>query len=176
MADVERTAVRVADGLRVVLSKVGSVALAAARVAVVIGIATFATGWWVFDGSRPTWIVVGGILCFAPCVAAMIAWFRVRQTMRVAPRLVGDVRSLMNESQDAARMLIEYDADQRLMYASRSFSPLRVSVAERRKEMPALWAGVRAATTLPGLAAIAVLGTLAVGALGTILLIGGLID
>ncbi|HSB87512.1 MAG TPA: hypothetical protein VLD86_14470 [Ilumatobacteraceae bacterium] len=176
MADLERTAVRVADGLRVVLAKVGSVALTAARVAVVIGIATFATGWWVFDGSRLTWTVVGGVLCFAPCVAAVIAWYRVRRTMRAAPRLVGDVRSLMNESPEAANMLIEYDADQRLMYASRKFTPLRTSIRERRKDLPALWAGVRAATTLPGLAALAVLGTLAVGALGTILLIGGLID
>lgn len=176
MADLERTAVRVSDGLRSLLARVGSIALAVARFAVVIGIATFATGWWIFDGNRLEWIVLGGVLCFAPCAAALIAWFRVRRTMRVAPALVGDVRSLMNESQDAAQILIDYDSDDRVMIASRSFTPLRVSLRDRRKQMPALWAGVHAATTLPGLAAIAVLGTLVVGALGTVLLIGGLID
>ena len=176
MADLERTAVRVSDGLRSLLAKVGSIALAVARFAVVIGIATFLTGWWVFNGSRPTWIVLGGLLCLAPCAAALVAWYRVRRTMRVAPRLVGDLRTLMDESQEAVTMLVGYDSDERLLYAPRTFTPLRISLADRRQEMPALWAGVRAATTLPGLAAIAVLGTLAVGALGTILLIGGLID
>jgi hypothetical protein len=41
--------------------------------------------------------------------------------------------------------------------------------------LPALYAGIRAIANVPGLAAIALLGTLAVGVLGTILLIGGLI-
>jgi hypothetical protein len=53
---------------------------------------------------------------------------------------------------------------------------LNLDLKHRRKELPALYAGVRAISSVPGLAAIALLGTLAVGALGTILLIGGLID
>lgn len=39
---------------------------------------------------------------------------------------------------------------------------------------PALFAGVRAITSVPGLLAIALLGTLAIGAFGTILLLVGI--
>ena len=49
-------------------------------------------------------------------------------------------------------------------------------MVDRRKELPALFIGVRAITRVPGLAAVAVLGSLGVGALGTILLIGSVID
>jgi hypothetical protein len=176
MSDLERAASRTADGLRVLLSRIGGFALSAAKVAFVIGVATFATGWWVFDGSRPAWLVIGGIICVAPFVAALVAWYRVQRTMRFAPSLLGDVRTFMNESRDAADTVLIYDSDERLIATSRNYAPLRARVEQRRKDLPALWAGLRAVTTLPALAAIAILGTLAVGALGTILLIGGLID
>ena len=141
-----------------------------------MGTATFATGLWIFDGSRPTWIVIGGVLCFAPALAAVVAWFYVRITVRVAPALVGDVRTLLDESHGAADVLINYDTGERLTATARTFGTLRPTLRDRRKQMPALYKGVRAITSVPGLAAIALLGTLAVGALGTILLIGGLID
>lgn len=176
MSELDGVAVRVSDGLRRLLVRIGGVALSVARVAFVIGAATFATGWWVFDGSRPAWTVIGGLLCAAPCAAALVAWFRVRRTVRVAPALVGDVRTLMAESREAATVLIDYDSGEQLIATAKTFEPVRLSLEKRRQQMPALWAGVRAITTLPRLAAIAVLGTLAVGALGTILLIGGLID
>ena len=82
----------------------------------------------------------------------------------------------MDQSQDAAKVLVTYDAEDRLIATAKTFEPVRSSLEERRQQLPALWSGVRAITTLPGLAAIAILGTLAVGALGTVLLIGGLID
>lgn len=176
MADLERAASRTAEGLRLLLSRIGGFALAASRVAFVIGLATFLTGWWVFDGSRSTWLIIGGAICAAPFVAALVAWYRVHRTMRVAPALLGEVRSFMNESRDAAETVLVYDADQRLIASSRTYEPLRARVENRRKDLPALWAGLRAVTTLPMLAAVAILGTLAVGALGMILLIGGLID
>lgn len=176
MSDLERAATRTADGLRLLLSRIGGFALTVAKAAFVIGLATFATGWWVFDGSRSTWLVIGGAICAAPFVAALVAWYRVRRTMRVAPSLLGDVRSFMNQSREAADTVLIYDADERLIATSRNYAPLRARVEERRKDLPALWAGLRAVTTLPMLAAIAILGTLGVGALGTILLIGGLID
>ena len=73
-------------------------------------------------------------------------------------------------------MLINYDTGERLANTAKTFGNLQIDLKERRKELPALYAGVRAICSVPGLAAIALLGTLAVGALGTILLIGGLID
>ncbi len=46
----------------------------------------------------------------------------------------------------------------------------------RSAELPALWAGVRAITSVPALAAISVLGMLGVGLMGTILLISLLLN
>ena len=176
MADLDRQAVRISDGLRVVLDRVGTLAFGMAVMAAAIGAATFATGWWIFDGSRPSWVLIGGALCFAPALAAFTAWLRVRRTVKVAPSLVGDVRTLLDDSHGAADVLINYDTGERLVSTARTFGSLRSNLQDRRKQLPALYAGVRAITTVPGLAAIALLGTLGVGALGTILLIGGLID
>jgi hypothetical protein len=176
MADLDRVAIRISDGLRSILRRVGTLALGMAVIAALVGTATFATGLWIFDGSRTAWIVIGGAISFAPALAALSAWFMVRRTVKVAPKLVGDVRTLLDEKHGAADVLINYDTGERLTTTARTFQTLRPTLQQRRKQLPALYAGVRAITSVPGLAAIALLGTLAVGALGTILLIGGLID
>jgi hypothetical protein len=176
MADLDSVAVRVSDGLRNTLSRVSTLALGVAGVAAIIGVATFATGLWIFDGSRGLWIVVGGAICFAPTAAVLLAWFLVRRTVKVAPTLLGNVRTFIDESRNAANALINYDTGERLAISAKSFGPLRTTLRDRRKDLPALYAAVRAIASVPGLAALALVGTLAVGALGTILLIGGLID
>jgi hypothetical protein len=176
MADLDRVAVRVSDGLRSTLSRVSKLAFGVASLTAIIGLATFATGLWIFDGSRTEWIVIGGAICFAPTVAVLLAWFYVRATLKVAPALLGNVRTVMDESKSVANVLINYDTGERLATTAKSFTGLGQNLRERRKELPALYASIRAITSVPGLVAIALLGTLAVGALGTILLIGGLID
>ncbi|MEP7115762.1 MAG: hypothetical protein ABI862_21030 [Ilumatobacteraceae bacterium] len=175
MADLDRMAIRVSDGLRKTLSRISTLALGVAAITATIGIATFATGLWIFDGSRPAWVVIGGALCLAPTVAVLLAWFLVRSTVKFAPALIGNVRTMLDDSHGAADVLINYDTGERLTGTAKSFSTLRLDLRERRKELPALYASIRAITSVPGLVAIALLGTLAVGALGTILLIGGLI-
>ncbi|MBK5332548.1 MAG: hypothetical protein JJD93_11285 [Ilumatobacteraceae bacterium] len=175
MADLDRVAVRVSDGLRKTLSRISSLALGIAAIAAVIGVATFFTGLWIFTGSRPAWIVIGGAVCLAPPAAALLAWFYVRVTLRVAPALLSNVRTLLEGSQKAANVLINYDTGERLASTAKSFGDLQLDLKERRKEFPALYLGIRAICSVPGLAAIAFLGTLAVGALGTILLIAGLL-
>ena len=101
----------------------------------------------------------------------------VRATASAAPRLVDDIRSFLRGGPSSASgVLIDHDSGVALGMQARSFSSLKSDLRRRRTELPALWLGVRAITGVPGLAAIAVVGTLAVGALGTILLIGGLID
>jgi hypothetical protein len=176
MTDLDRRATQVADGLRATLDRLSSLILVVAALAATIGVATFATGWWVFDRSHATWTVIGGAICLVPVVAALRGWWYVRATARVAPRLVDDVRGFLGESRQAAGVLIDHDSGQALAVSARSFGSLRAELNERRRDFPALYAGVRAITGVPGLAAIAVLGMLAAGALGTILLIGGLID
>ena len=158
------------------MSRVSRLAVGIVAITAVIGTATFFTGLWVFDGSRPVWIVVVGAVCYAPTLAVLLAWFLVRTTVKVAPALLGDVRSFMGESRSAANVLIDYDSGERLATSAKAFGPLRTTLRERRKDLPALYAAIRAIASVPGLAAIALLGTLAVGALGTILLIGGLIN
>lgn len=174
MADLDRVAVRVSDGLRKTLSRISTLALGITVVTAVIGAATFVTGLWVFDRSRPTWIVLGGAVCVAPTAAALLAWFYVRTTLKVAPALLGDVRTALADSRTPANVLIDYDSGEPLATNARSFGALQLHLKEHRKDLPALYLGIRAICSVPGLVAIAVLGTLGVGALGTILLIGGL--
>ena len=175
MADLDLVAIRVSDGLRKTLSRISSLALGMAVVAAVIGVATFITGVWVFTGNRATWIVIGGAVCLAPVAAALVAWSFVRVTLKVAPVLVSNVRTLLDSSHNAANVLINYDDGARLASTAKSFGVLQSDLKGRRKDLPALYLGIRAIVSVPGLAAIALLGTLAVGALGIILLIAGLI-
>ena len=175
MADLDRVAVRVTDGLRNTLTRVSSLALRLAAVTVIIGIATFATGLWVFDGSTG-WLVVGGVLSFTPAAAALLAWFYLHSTIKIAHALLGDVRTVLAESGTAKNVLIDYDTGEHLVSTARTLDPLQLDLRRRRKELPALYAGVRAICSVPALAAIAFLGVLGVGTLGTILLISGLLD
>ncbi|MDP2293259.1 MAG: hypothetical protein Q8M22_18910 [Actinomycetota bacterium] len=166
---------RVTDGIQSTLNRLASLVGGLAVMAFVIGVATFLTGMWVFDGSTG-WIVIGGALCLVPVIAALWARFLLRLSARTAGGLVDNVRDFIGTSGNAARVLIDHDTGQAIITSSRNFSALRHDLNERRHDLPALYAGVRAIISVPGLAAITVLGMLGVGALGTILLIGGLID
>lgn len=168
---------RISDALEYTLRRVASLTGSVALAAAVIGAATFATGWWMFDGSgRTAWVVIGGALCLVPVVAALIARFMVRRTARSAAQLVSNIRRFLDTSSGSAKVLVDYDTGQPITVSSRTFHGLSTELDQRRTELPALWAGVRAIVSAPGLAAVAVLGMVVVGALGTILLIGGLID
>lgn len=174
MTDIERLATTASDGMRTTLGRLGSLAASVIGVAFLVGLATFATGLWVFDSSAG-WIIVGGIICAVPVIAAARAWFMVRNTLRSAPKLLSELRSFLPTSNSAAGALIDHDSGVALGMQARSFRQLRIELNERRRELPALFAGVRAITTVPGLAAIAFIGIVLVGGLGTILLIAGLI-
>jgi hypothetical protein len=175
MADLERVAVRVSDGLRLTLSKINTLAIGIAAITALVGIATFLTGLWVFEGSAG-WIVIGGAICFAPTVAALLAWHHVQSTFKLAPQLVGNVSKVLQERSGPANTLVNYDTGERLKTTAKSFSRLNLDLKDRRTELPALYMGVRAICSVPGLVAIALLGTLGVGFLGTVLLITGLVD
>jgi hypothetical protein len=166
---------RIGEGLQVTLRRLASLVGGLVLIALLISMATFATGWWVFDGST-TWIVIGGGLCLVPVVAATLAWLWVHGAARYAPRLVDDIGTFLQTPSPAANVLIDYDSGQPIATSARSFSGLSADLSARKSDLPALWIGIRTITKVPALAAIAVLGMLLVGALGTILLIGGLID
>ena len=166
---------RVSDGLQLTLNRLSSLATGVAVVAAVIGAATFATGWWLFPDSRTAWIIIGGMICLIPVGAALFARLLLRITAKYAPLLIDNVRTFLGGASPASRVLIDYDSGHPVITSSKTFTGVRTELALRSRELPALWAGVRAITSVPGLAAIAVLGMLAVGLLGTILLISGLL-
>ncbi len=176
MADIDRLASRTADSIGFTLRRLASLILVVVVITAVVGAATFATGWWVFDAST-TWLVLGGALCLVPFLASVAGWALIRLTASSAPRLVDDVRTyLRSGSNGASGVLIDHDSGVALAMQARSFQSLKTDLRVRKRDLPALWVGVRAITSVPGLAAIAVLGTVVVGGLGTILLIGGVID
>jgi hypothetical protein len=176
MADIDRLASRTADGIGFTLGRLASLILVVVVITAVVGVATFATGWWVFDGST-AWAVVGGLLCAVPFLASVTGWVLVRMTASSAPRLVDDVRTyLRGGSNGASGVLIDHDSGVALGMQARSLRAVKTDIQVRKRDLPALWVGVRAITSVPGLAAIAVLGTVLVGGLGTVLLIGGIID
>lgn len=166
---------RVSDALQLTLKRLSSLASGVAVVAAVVGATTFGAGWWVFADSRTAWIVVGGIICLIPVGAALIARVLLRMTAKYAPQLINNVRTFLGGSSPASRVLLDYDSGRPVITSSRTFSHLRDELEVRHLELPALWAGVRAITRVPGLTAIAVLGIFGVGLLGTILLINGLV-
>jgi hypothetical protein len=177
MAQVDRMATQVSDNLATSVGRVGKLALGVSLFAGVVGAATWFTGMLIFDNTfRVAWLTLGFVMCAAPCVAALIGWWFVRRAAKSAPALVADVKSLLGESGAQARLLIDHDSGQPLGSYTKSLGDLRNDLFQRRKELPALFAGVRAVSSVPGLAAVAVLGTFALGILGTVLLIGAVID
>ena len=168
---------RVSDGLQQTLRRISSLAGGLAVMATLISGATFATGLWIFKGTgRPKWIIIGGALCLVPVCAALFARVLVGRTAKHAPELVNNVRAFLGSSSKSAKVLIDHDTGQPVASYAKNLSGLRGELDQRRKELPALFAGVKAITSVPGLAALTVVTMIGVGALGTILLIGGLID
>jgi hypothetical protein len=177
VANVDKLSDDITRALTGSLLRVQNLVKAVAMFAGVVGVATFLTGLQVFDGDgRALWLTIGLVLCAIPVGAAFIGWFMVRGARVAAPALVDNVRSLLKTSRDQAAVLIDHDSGRALGVSAKSLSGLRSELAARRKELPALFTGVRALTSVPGLAAVAVLGTMLVGITGTVLLIGWLID
>ena len=156
--------------LRRLASLVGGLVLVPAAV----GVATYATGWWAF-GTNTLWIILGGILCLVPVLAALGAWGVVRAGAHYAPRLVSDIALFLKGPQTpASQLLIDYDSGQPVAMSARRMAPLRTELEVRKSDLPALWLGIRAITVVPALAAIAVIGMIGVGMLGTLMLLGQL--
>lgn len=175
MADVELLATRASDGLQALLARLASLTLGLVGLSLVVGAATYATGLWATDGSM--WTVVGLIICGLPVIWSALAWWRIKRTQRLAPGALVDLRDVIGDHQSRGAMgvLIDHDTQQPIVSTVRSLSAIRADLSSRQTDWPALWATLAAATTVPGLAALAVLGTLVVGVVGTVLLLAGLL-
>ena len=169
-------ALRAGNGLQTVLRGMARIARRLAAFAVLVGIATFATGLWVFEGSgRAKWIVVGGFLALGPAVAAVLASYRVGRTASQAPKFAGELKSLQQGGRALVDVLIDGDTGRFVGLSAATLSGVRSEIEQRRRDFPALSIAMRAITTVPKLILWATLGTVVAGGLGTILLIGGLI-
>lgn len=164
---------RAGDGIQNTLRRLASLVGGLVMTAGGIGVATFITGIWVFH-SGLFWFVIGALLCLFPVLTAVLGWMYVRDAARHAPRLIEDITAFIASKSPSASVLIDYDTGQPISKSAKRFGGLRDDLASRKMDHPSLWAGVRAVTLVPALAAITVLGLLAIGALGTIMLIVGL--
>lgn len=173
--ETELVARRAGSGLHTTLRRLASLVGGLVVMAFIISAATFATGWWVFEGST-SWLVLGGALCLTPVVAAALGWLMAHGAARYAPRLIADIGTFLKSPSPSADVLIDYDTGQPIAMSAKSMNSLSTDLRTRKADLPALWLGVRAIRLVPALAAITFLGMLFVGGLGTILLIGGLID
>jgi hypothetical protein len=175
--DSELVARRSGEGLQNTLRRLASLVGGLVVLALVISAATFATGWWVFGGSV-SWLVLGGMICLTPVVAAGLGWMMVHGAARYAPRLIGDITAFLTSPSPSpsANVLIDYDTGQPIAMSAKRMNGLSADLRTRKSDLPALWLGVRAIRLVPALAAITFIGMMVVGCLGTVLLIGGLID
>jgi hypothetical protein len=175
--DSEIVALRASDGLQLTIRTIAAMAAKIASLALFIGIATFATGMWVFDGSgQSKWIVIGGLLSFGPAVAATVAAWRIRRTADLAPRFPAEVKRFGTVVSGATDVLVDHDSGQLMGMRAKNLLALRADLEAHRGEFPALAAGVRAITTVPKLVLLATLGLMAAGAVGTVLLVAKLIS
>jgi len=175
MTDVELLATRASDALRVILARLATLALGLVAVAGAIGVAAWGSGLLATDNN--IWPVAGFVLCLLPAGAAALAWWRIKRTQRAAPAALGDLRAVIadRQSRPAMDVLIDVDSGQRIITTSRTMTGLLTELQDRQADWPALVDTLRAVTTVPGLVALAVVGMVGVGALGTILLIVGLL-
>ena len=174
VSSIERRAPEAAGALHGTVRRLRTLTTGFIAVAALIGLATWLTGWWVFNRHRGMWATVGVLLCAAPTLAALGARAIVGAGLKRAGSLVGEVGRVLRDSRDDAQVLIDHDSGKPIATSAKSLRDLRHTIASRKAELPALATTLRAVTATPGLLAIGVLGSLGLGALGTILLIVGL--
>jgi hypothetical protein len=175
MSDLDLVAARAADALQMLLSRLATLTFGLMGLAAGIGAATYATGLWVSHGT--VWPVLGALVCGLPASAGALAWWRVRRTQVHAPAALRDLRALIRDrrSRSAVSVLIDVDSRQPVLTTVRSLAGLRADLEARGADWAALTQTLRAATTVPGLAALTIVGMLLVGGLGTMMLLIGLL-
>lgn len=175
VADVELMVTRAAAAIRTILGRLATLAFGLTALAVVVGAATYATGLWVSDGL--VWPILGLVLCVLPAAVGARAWLRVKRTQAQAPAALLDLRALIfdRRSQGAMNALIDVDTQQPVIATVRSLAGLSADLEARGSDRVALAQTLRAAMTVPGLAALTVIGVVLLGALGSMMLLIGLL-
>jgi hypothetical protein len=177
MPDADRLARQTTALLSNLARKGMALATGIALITLLVGGLSYLTGLAGLDGSaRSAWVFVGGVMLVCAVGAPLLARWRLAGVRRHLDALVGEVRSLITESPEAERVVIEtvaHDEGQPdeitdlrpVVYDSRQFNRLRmVSVSyDDLRELPG---ALRTVTTFPGLLAIALIGVVVFGILG----------
>ncbi len=139
---------------------VGLLTTASVGLAYVVGLLVFPSpGRWV-------WAVVGLVLCAIPAVAIWTAHRRLRRIPKTFTETVADVQTLVADVgvRTALYDLVERDPEQdrtnSLIELGKELSTLRTALEPKRQALTNLWANITAITTLPGLMALGVVGSL----------------
>jgi hypothetical protein len=175
MPDADRLARQTTALLSNLARKGMALATGIALITLLIGGLSYLTGLAGLDGSaRSAWVFVGGVMLVCAVGAPLLARWRLAAVRRRLDALVGEVRSLITESPEAERVVIEtvaHDepddiADLRpVVYDSRQFNRLRV-VSVNYSDMRELPGALRTVTTFPVLLAVALVGVVVFGILG----------
>lgn len=136
--------------------------------AAVGAVLAYAVGWFAFPRSaRLVWAIVGLVVCFAPLLAVFVATRRLRQVRTAIPETAAELRAVMNDRAMLAALteLVDRDEDHDqstpLIKLGRELNDLRRASAGHRQVLTNAWESITALTSLPGLAALALVGTMA---------------
>jgi hypothetical protein len=70
--------------------------------AFIVGAATYVTLLWVTDGED--WVLLGAVICAAPLVAGLLAFWRLSSTLHVAPKALDDLRTVLRDRKATTAM------------------------------------------------------------------------
>src|SRR5687768_3863158 len=102
MPELDRIAEQTSGALRSTLGRLSGLARGLCVMALLVGGATYATLLWVTEGSE--WVLLGAIVCAAPFLAGLLAWWRVTRTLALAPKALDDLHTVLRDRQAAQRM------------------------------------------------------------------------
>ena len=176
--DLDRLAQRAVDTvMRLVrrgLALAGGVLLVAAFCSIggfLLGLAALS------GGARTVWIVLGGFFLVVAIGSVIVAMWRLRAVRHGADALVGEVRRLIGQDEQAERVVIETievgetaEAESATVL-SRQFFQMQGSVDRQPDSYAAISKALRAVTGFPALLALSAFMSMVFAALGLLFLI-----
>lgn len=141
----------------------------------------YLVGALVFTGSwRIGWLILGLIPCFLPAYSLLKAFRRLQRATQSVTELPGSLAVLIKDRQAREAMLDLADTpndpqDASLISLGKDLLALRKAVAGHRSQLVDLWETIVAITTLPGLMAIGILGSLGLLVFSVVVVLVGLL-
>lgn len=107
-SDVDQLVQQITAWLTTVTRRAGRIARAVLVVVAIVSITSFSIGLAALDGGmRTVWIVLGAAFGIVAVGAVVVAWWRVSSIRRHVPEIAGDVRTMLSDTTDHSRTVIE---------------------------------------------------------------------